>query len=86
MTDPINIKDFQHTIINQARLWGYDTTHNVLDFKKNPLQLNPFTSLTFAWQVAQARKQFINWITLPLVIQGEFWKTWADVYSPKGKE
>lgn len=80
MTDPINIKDFQHTIINQAHLWGYDTTHNVLDFKKNPIKFNPWTSMTFNWQLAQARKQFITWITLPLVIQGEFWNTWANVY------
>lgn len=86
MTEPINIKDFQHTMLNQVKLWGYDTTHNVLDFKKNPVKYNPWASMTFSWQMTQARKQYIAMITLPLDIAATYWSTWHSVYSPKGKE
>lgn len=86
MTNPINIKDFQQGAFGDNSPYGYDPTHNVLDFKKNPMKFNPWASMTFNWQVVQARKQFIAWVTLPLVIQGEFWNTWSNVYNPKGKE
>jgi len=86
MTDPINIKDFQHTMLNQVKLWGYDTTHNVLDFKKNPVKYNPWASMTFSWQMAQFQKQLIKIMVTPLDIQAAYWDMWHRVYSPKGKE
>ena len=86
MTDPINIKDFQHTILNQVKLFNYDTSHNVLDFKKNPAKYNPFMSMTFAWQMQQFQKHLIKIMTTPLDIQAAYWDTWHQVFSPKGKE
>jgi len=86
MVNPTDIKNYQHSIINQAKLWNYDTSNNVLDFKGNPIKYNPLTSMTFNWQMAKFNKQVIQWITLPLVVQEEFWNSWIKVYAPEGNK
>ena len=86
MSDVSNIKDFQHSILNQINLAGYDTSNNVLDFKGNPVQLNPFASMTFQWQMQKLKKQYITWITLPFVLSENYWTVWLSVMNPKGKE
>ena len=38
--------------------------------------------LQYNYQVAQARKMFVFWATLPLLWSETFWKTWSEVYRP----
>jgi hypothetical protein len=46
----------------------------------NPLFINPLTHKMLPWHVATARRTFILWTTLPLVVSEVFWRTWAEVY------
>lgn len=80
------LQEASNSVLNQLKFISDNTKSNILEFNKKSIQNNPFNSLTFTWQLAQFRKQLITWITLPLVIQEEFWNTWSNVYNPKGKE
>ena len=33
------------------------------------------------WYMAQARIATVHFVTLPLVVSAEYWKTWAAVYK-----
>lgn len=94
------IKEFQQNALNQSKYWfdhAKDNTiglinqeHNVLDFNKKSIQHNPFMSMQYSWQVAQARKAFVAWCTLPFVISECYFNTFYEVYrypasAPKGE-
>lgn len=32
------------------------------------------------WHMAKARKAFVFWATLPLVVSEAFWTTWSEVF------
>ena len=38
------------------------------------------------WKMAQKRKSFVNWITLPMYFNEQFWKTWSAVMFPEPKK
>jgi hypothetical protein len=90
------IKDLSNTAINQAKYIAdevksnakelFSNSCNVLAFQKKSIQQNPFNSMTFYWQIAQMRKNFVFWSTLPFVIGETFWTTWRQVYAPEGKK
>ena len=80
------IKDLSNTAINQAKYIADEVKSNILAFQKKSIQQNPFNSMTFHWQIAQMRKNFVFWSTLPFVIGETFWTTWRQVYAPEGKK
>jgi len=47
---------------------------------------NPLASKLAPWRMAQRRKSFINWLTLPMSINEQFWKTWSSVMFPEPKK
>lgn len=84
------IKEFQQSAFNQAKYLTDNAKDNILDFNKKAIRQNPMNSMQYSWQVAQARKAFIFWSTLPFVIGEEYWKVWHEVYrypatAPKGE-
>lgn len=34
------------------------------------------------WYMAQARREIVRIVAMPLAISTEYWKTWAEVYRP----
>lgn len=80
------IKDISNTAINQAKFIADNIKDNVVAFQKKSIQQNPFNSMQWHWQVAQMRKNFVFFCTLPFVISESYWKTFQEVYTPEGKE
>lgn len=80
------IKDLSNTAINQAKYIADNIKDNIVDFQKKSIQQNPFNSMQWHWQVAQMRKNFVFFCTLPLSISQTFFETWQQVYTPEGKE
>lgn len=35
------------------------------------------------WYMAQYRIAVVNFVTLPMAISAEFWKTWGEVYRSR---
>ena len=79
------IQEAQNSAMNQIKYIADNTKDNILDFNKKAIQQNPFNSMQYNWQVAQARKAFVFWVTLPVVIAETFWTTWAEVYRQPQK-
>lgn len=80
------IQETQNSIMNQIKYNSDNAKDNVLQFQKKAIQNNPYNSLTFHWQLAQVRKNFVFFATLPFVIGKAYWSMWSQVYSPEGKE
>lgn len=80
------LKNLSNTLFNQTKYNTDLIKEGVQSFQKEIIRKNPVNSMQYNWQIAQMRKTFVFWATLPFVISESFWSTWADVYSPKGKE
>ena len=35
------------------------------------------------WQIAAARRAFVFWATLPIMVSEEFFRTWCAVFRPE---
>lgn len=42
--------------------------------------MNPFATKLYPWQIAQMRRLFVLYSTVPLIWSEAFWKTWHEVY------
>lgn len=80
------IKEASNTILNQLEHNSKEIQSNVLAFQKKAVQQNPFNSMTFHWQIAQMRKNFVFWSTLPMSIFQTYIDTFNQVYNPEGKK
>ena len=90
------IKDLSNTVLNQAKYISDNAKDNVInflsantkdiDFQKKVIQYNPMNSMQYTWQIAQMRKNFVFFCTLPFVINQCYWDTFMQVYNPQGKE
>lgn len=79
-------KEFGNSLLNQAKYIQDYSTGNIVDFNKELIRKNPMNSMQTYWQIAQMRKNFVFFMTLPFVISETFWRTWQEVYTPEGKE
>lgn len=80
------MKELSNSIMNQANYWNASAKDKVVDFNKEIIRQNPMNSMQYNWQIAQLRKTFVFWSTLPFIISETFWTTWQQVYTPEGKE
>lgn len=85
------IREAQSTALNQMKFLHEETKDNIMQFQKKVTRQNPFNSMQYTWQVAQMRKAFVFFCTLPFVIGEEYWKVWHEVYrypttAPKGEQ
>lgn len=78
-------KEIMNSAMNQINLLHSDMQSNLIQANKKAQQINPWNSMQFTWQIAQARKQFVFLATLPFVIGETFWNTWINVFAPEGK-
>ena len=78
-------KEIMNSAMNQINLLHGDMQSNLIQANKKAQQMNPWNSMQFTWQIAQARKQFVFLVTLPFVIGETFWNTWINVFAPEGK-
>lgn len=78
-----DIKDLSNTILNQAKYNSDVIKDNIVDFNKELIRKNPMNSMQYTWQIAQMRKNFVFFYTLPFVISQTFWDTWQQVYRPE---
>ena len=82
-------KEILNSAMNQINLLHDDMQRNLTEAakiaSKKVVQMNPWNSLQFTWQVAQARKQFVFLATLPFVIGECYFNTWINVFAPEGK-
>lgn len=79
------IKDLSNTVLNQAKYISDNAKDNVINFQKELIRKNPMNSMQYTWQIAQMRKNFVFWSTLPFIISQTFWDTWQQVYRPDFK-
>ena len=78
------IKNLQNSVLNQMKYnsdVAKDMYNNPLQFNKGLSRQNPTNSMLSTWYIAQARKTFVHFCTLPFVISEEFWRVWLEVYS-----
>lgn len=76
-------KEVTASLINQAKenhqaINGI-TASNVKQFNR----YNPALSSQAPWVIAAMRRSFVTWVTLPFIIQQEFWNTWSNVMYPE---
>lgn len=45
-----------------------------------------FSSLQFPWKLAQQRKKFVNWVTLPMHLSTQAINAWSNAMYPKSKK
>ena len=76
-------KEIMNSAMNQINLLHGDMQSNLIQANKKAQQMNPWNSMQFTWQIAQARKQFVFLATLPFVIGETFWNTWINVFAPE---
>ena len=80
-------KEILNSAMNQINLLHDDMQRNLTEASKiaskKVVQMNPWNSLQFTWQVAQARKQFVFLATLPFVIGECYFNTWINVFAPE---
>lgn len=84
------IQQLQQNALNQSKYIADTLNTNITDISKKSMQYNPFASLQYSWQVAQARKTFVFFCTLPFIIGETYWNTFHEVYrapatAPKGE-
>lgn len=79
-----DIKDLSNSVLNQAKYNSDVIKDNIVDFNKELIRNNPMNSMQYTWQIAQMRKNFVFFCTLPFVIGESFWNTWQEVYNPGG--
>ena len=79
-----DIKELSNSVLNQAKYNSDAIRDNIVDFNKELIRKNPMNSMQYTWQIAQMRKNFVFFCTLPFVIGESFWNTWQEVYSPGG--
>ena len=75
-------KEILNSAMNQINLLHDDMQRNLTEASKKAQQMNPWNSMQFTWQSAQARKQFVFLVTLPFVIGETFWNSWLAVFHP----
>ena len=78
-------KEIMNSAMNQINLLHSDMQSNLIRANKKAQQMNPWNSMQFTWQIAQARKQFVFFCTLPFVIGECYFNTWINVFAPEGK-
>ena len=80
------LKNLSNTLFNQTKYNTDLIKEGVESFQKEIIRKNPVNSMQYNWQIAQMRKTFVFFYTLPFIVAEEFFKTWASVYSPKGEK
>ena len=78
-------KEIMNSAMNQINLLHGDMQSNLIQANKKAQQMNPWNSMQFTWQIAQVRKQFVFFCTLPFVIGECYFNTWINVFAPEGK-
>ncbi len=78
-----DIKDLSNSVLNQAKYNSDVIKDNIVDFQKELIRKNPMNSMQYTWQIAQMRKAFVFYCTLPFVIGECYWNTWQEVYCPE---
>ena len=80
------IKQFQQTALNQAKLWHDHAKDNVVSIQKKAIQNNPMNSQMLNWQIAQGIRYVTAWVMIPLLATETYWGTWHQVFMyPKGE-
>lgn len=77
------LKNLSNTLFNQTKYTADLIKEGVESFQKELIRNNPMNSMQYTWQIAQMRKNFVFFCTLPFVIGESFWNTWQEVYSPE---
>ena len=80
------MKELTNSIMNQANYLNDRAKDKIVDFNKELIRQNPINSMQTQWHIAQMRKNFVFFCTLPFIFGEAYWNAFMQVYTPEGKE